>query len=200
MVRVMSCERYWREGALLADRGEPDPHRETCEVCRREHEAREQIIRALPLVGSEAAGDPAWQARVWSRIAQLEAPRSRPARSWWYWGGGAVALGTAMLLWWMGGRREMPRGAAPMIELIPGGTMRSASLDSPSPGDRVRLSAHPGEEARIYRAGRLVLRCAPGQAQRGPHHELTDAPPETVKTPLDRLAEAFPGSELVNDD
>jgi DNA polymerase-3 subunit gamma/tau len=30
--------------------------------------------------------------------------------------------------------------------------------------------------------------------------ELTDAPPESVKTPLDRLAEAFPGSELINDD
>ncbi len=29
--------------------------------------------------------------------------------------------------------------------------------------------------------------------------DLTDAPPESVKTPIDRLAEAFPGSELVND-
>ena len=30
--------------------------------------------------------------------------------------------------------------------------------------------------------------------------ELTDAPPETVLTPIDRLAQAFPGSELVADD
>jgi DNA polymerase-3 subunit gamma/tau len=30
--------------------------------------------------------------------------------------------------------------------------------------------------------------------------ELTDAPPEAVKTPIERLAEAFPGSELVDDD
>jgi DNA polymerase III subunit gamma/tau len=30
-------------------------------------------------------------------------------------------------------------------------------------------------------------------------HDLIDAPPETVKTPIDRLAEAFPGSELVDD-
>jgi DNA polymerase-3 subunit gamma/tau len=29
--------------------------------------------------------------------------------------------------------------------------------------------------------------------------DLVDAPPETVKTPVDRLAEAFPGSELVDD-
>jgi len=31
-------------------------------------------------------------------------------------------------------------------------------------------------------------------------HDLTDAPPASVKTPIDRLAEAFPGSELITDD
>jgi DNA polymerase-3 subunit gamma/tau len=29
--------------------------------------------------------------------------------------------------------------------------------------------------------------------------ELTDAPPEAVRTPIDRLAEAFPGSEFVSE-
>ena len=29
--------------------------------------------------------------------------------------------------------------------------------------------------------------------------DLVDAPPDTVKTPIDRLAEAFPGSELVDE-
>ena len=29
--------------------------------------------------------------------------------------------------------------------------------------------------------------------------DLTDAPPETVRTPIDRLAEAFPGSEFVTE-
>ena len=29
--------------------------------------------------------------------------------------------------------------------------------------------------------------------------DLIDAPPEAVKTPVDRLAEAFPGSELIDD-
>jgi hypothetical protein len=29
--------------------------------------------------------------------------------------------------------------------------------------------------------------------------DLVDAPPEAVKTPIDRLAEAFPGSEMVDD-
>ena len=31
-------------------------------------------------------------------------------------------------------------------------------------------------------------------------NDLTDVPPESVKTPIDRLAEAFPGSELIVDD
>jgi DNA polymerase-3 subunit gamma/tau len=29
--------------------------------------------------------------------------------------------------------------------------------------------------------------------------DLIDAPPESVKTPIDRLAEAFPGSELIEE-
>ena len=39
-----------------------------------------------------------------------------------------------------------------------------------------------------------------GDAARDALSELTDAPPDSVKTPIDRLAEAFPGSELMNDD
>ena len=29
--------------------------------------------------------------------------------------------------------------------------------------------------------------------------DLVDAPPESVKSPIDRLAEAFPGSELIEE-
>ena len=29
--------------------------------------------------------------------------------------------------------------------------------------------------------------------------DLTDAPPESVKSPIERLAEAFPGSELIEE-
>jgi DNA polymerase III subunit gamma/tau len=29
--------------------------------------------------------------------------------------------------------------------------------------------------------------------------DLVDAPPESVKSPIERLAEAFPGSELIED-
>jgi DNA polymerase-3 subunit gamma/tau len=30
-------------------------------------------------------------------------------------------------------------------------------------------------------------------------HDLTDAPPDTVVSPIDRLAQAFPGSELIDE-
>ncbi len=30
--------------------------------------------------------------------------------------------------------------------------------------------------------------------------DLTDAPPESVRTPLDHLTEAFPGSQFITDD
>ena len=29
--------------------------------------------------------------------------------------------------------------------------------------------------------------------------DLTDAPPDSVKSPIERLAEAFPGSELIEE-
>jgi len=44
-------------GILLVECGDPDPHRDTCVVCRREHKAREELIRELPLVGGTTATD-----------------------------------------------------------------------------------------------------------------------------------------------
>lgn len=159
----MSCEHYWREGVRLVERGEADPHREDCQVCRREHAMRERITRALSLVGSDAAGDQAWQAEVWRRIARLEAPRSKP----WRWWGGAVAFCAILLFWRMSDWRQAPPQELPMIEILPAEKMRSTSLGSPMPGDRVRLSVQAGQEARIYRAGLLLLRCPSGQGRPG---------------------------------
>ena len=56
------------------------------------------------------------------------------------------------------------------------------------------------------RSGRRQLTAAPSRAADLPDSDdevdlddLVDAPPETVKTPIDRLAEAFPGSELIDE-
>jgi len=158
----MTCEHYWRDGILLVERGEPDLHRATCVVCRCEHEVREALIRALPLVGGTTAGDPSWEARVWSRIARLEAPR---AHRWWRFGGGFATACAIVLMWWTLGRRDPPEDTRPHIEVVPGEVaMRSTS---PRMGDRVRITVKPTDEARVYRADALVLRCPVGAAGRG---------------------------------
>lgn len=169
----MTCERYWREGILLVEQGRPDPHRETCLDCRREHEARRELVRAFALVGASAGRDPRWQARVWRQIANDEAPQ----RTWGPWAGALAAAAALLLFVWTQGllaRDTAPGEAAdrPRYEIIPSKTVvRSGSL---SLGDRVRFSVGVGHEARIYRAEALVLRCtaaAPGCARSG--HGLT---------------------------
>jgi hypothetical protein len=185
----MTCKRYWREGVVLAERNEPDPHRDTCIDCRREHEARDQLVRALPTVGAEAraaaAGDSQWQARVWQQIAH-EAVRPVRTPAWRFWislAGPLVAACAAAVLWWMlrspgpndddrtalalsEGHRalrcETPcetlhTGELSKVEIFAGPvTMRSSSARV---GDRVRITARPGDDIRVYRADRLVLRC-----------------------------------------
>jgi hypothetical protein len=152
----MSCEHYWRDGILLVERDEPDPHRDGCVVCRREHKAREELVHALPLIGARSAGDPAWEARVWSRIARLELRR---ARRRWVLAGSATAC-AAIAMYLMIGDRDRLDETRPRIEVVPGEVaMRSAS---PRVGDRVRIAVKPTAEVRVYRAARLVLRCPAG--------------------------------------
>src|SRR5687768_11958929 len=91
----MTCDRYWRDGVLLAERGEPDPHLATCLECRRAHEGREELLQALPLVAAEP-GPPHWEARVWRAIAQ-ESPRRVPR--WWGVTGAVAAACTLIAVW-----------------------------------------------------------------------------------------------------
>jgi hypothetical protein len=153
----MSCEYYWRKGVLLAEREDPDPHLGGCMDCLREHRRREEMLRALPLVGASVAGDPTWEAKVWSRIAR-EAPGA--ARLRWYWSG-LLATAVAALLLSVVDRGKPPErpeqlAALPEIELISGGIMRSVS---PSPGDTMRAAVSDRQELRVYRDGQLLVRC-----------------------------------------
>jgi len=169
----MTCERYWRDGILEVERGEHDAHRDGCDDCRRAHQARDRIVRALPRVGAATTGDPGWQTQVWSRIARAETSRVR--RSHWLGGGlaaaCAIALVCAIVIRRPAGDQLAQRAAAPgprpRIEIVSGRlAMRSTSARV---GDRVRIAVLPGGEVRLYRAGQLVLRCpawrrAPGCA------------------------------------
>jgi hypothetical protein len=154
----MKCQHYWRDGILRVERGEADPHRDTCADCRRAHEEREALIRALPQAAAMSTADPAWNARVRSPIAGDEASRAR--RSTWL-GAGVVAACAAMLLLPVLYCGDAPisivAGERPRIEIVTGPlAMRSTSARV---GDRVRVSVPVGHEVRVYRAERLVLRC-----------------------------------------
>jgi hypothetical protein len=160
----MICERYWQDGILEVERGEHDPHRDTCRDCRRAHEARAELIKALPRVGASCSGDPSWQTQVWSRITREETKRAR--RSYWLAGGLAAACALAVV-WLLAMHRETGSsslqmasagsGDRPRIDIMSGTlALRSTSARV---GDRVRISVPHGGEVRIYRADRLVLRC-----------------------------------------
>jgi hypothetical protein len=159
----MRCERYWRDGILLVEQGRPDPHRESCLDCRREHEARGELVRAFKVVGARG-GDPWWQARVWRGIADGDA-RTTPwfKQPWVAWASTAAAV--CMLIafvssQWLPGRDEgevAGDGRQPSFEIIPSAVaMRTTSAVI---GDRVRIWVRATQEARIYRAEELLLRC-----------------------------------------
>ena len=155
----MSCERYWRDGVLLVEQGRPDPHRENCQDCRREHESRAELVLAFQLVGA-GGGDPRWQARVWRQIAQREVPASR---IWVAWVSAFAAACVLVLFVSTQGLlrrddRSVPdHDTRPRFDIVPSGVaMRSASGGI---GDRVRIWVGLDQEARIYRAEKLLLRC-----------------------------------------
>jgi hypothetical protein len=166
----MTCERYWRDGIALVERGEPDPHRASCEDCRRAHAARNELVHALPLIGQHAEGDPHWQAHVWRRIDR----RASPSVVSRYVIGALAAAAVTTAFWLLVGNREerghgevavAPADKLPRIEIISGPVaMRSTSARV---GDRVRISAKPDDEIRVYRAEQLMLRCSARQASAG---------------------------------
>jgi len=152
----MTCERYWRDGIVLVERGLDDPHRDGCEDCRRAHVSRQELIEALPLIGAGLTGDPDWQAKVWQRIDGEHAP----APSRWRWQlAGALAAACAVVLWIGVGRgRVPPSDVRPRTEVIPGDVaMRSGS--NAVVGDRLRVTVGEVHDVWIYRGDQLVLQC-----------------------------------------
>jgi len=63
----------------------------------------------------------------------------------------------------------------------------SADIDSRGSADAEQVQADPTPAPELQHEGDIDL------------DELVDAPPESVKTPINRLAEAFPGSELIEE-
>jgi hypothetical protein len=167
------CEHYWREGVLLVERGRPDPHRDDCLDCRREHEARGALVRALQQVGA-GAGDPRWQAKVWARIDRARAARTSSRPVWLPWASALAAACVLVVFVRAGGllHREREDGAAEVavkVDIAPGEQLRAHRADhaadssrsrSAAIGDHVRAWIAPRQEARLYRGEALLARCA----------------------------------------
>jgi hypothetical protein len=154
----MTCERYWREGIVLVERGLDDPHRVGCADCTRAHASRQELVEALPLIGAGHTGDPRWQAKVWRRIDEERAH----ARWRWRWPlAGALAVACVAALWIGLGRGD----PGPRIDIIAQGEpmrSRSAHVD-----DRLRVTVGETYDVWIYRAGEIVLRCHARQVSNG---------------------------------
>jgi DNA polymerase-3 subunit gamma/tau len=107
-------------------------------------------------------------------------------------------------------------GAPVSIAFIAGGstvsTKRPDRSAAPAPRRDTEPSSTPDapRESAMERATRAAATEAEPDPEPAPYvpddddeidlTELTDAPPEAVKTPIERLADAFPGSELIADE
>ena len=111
-------------------------------------------------------------------------------------------------------------GATVGDESRPAPSQPASARPAPEPADRSAASSpgsesSPGPTSASANPAPATPRAAPASEPEPEHdpepyvpeadedvdlHELTDAPPESVKTPIDRLADAFPGSELMTDD
>jgi len=155
----MTCERYWREGIVLVERGLDDPHRDGCADCTCAHASRQELVEALPLIGAGYTGDPRWQAEVWRRI---DGKRTNAPWRWRWQFAGALTVACAIALWIGLGRRG---DARPRFDTIPGATgMRSHAAhaaDASQVDDHRRFTVGETSEVWFYRAERLVLRCRP---------------------------------------
>jgi hypothetical protein len=149
----MICERYWREGIVLFERGLDDPHRDGCEDCTRAHASRHELIEALPLIGAGYTGDSHWQAKVWQRI-----DGERPHAPWrWRWQLAGTLAAACIVALWIGRGRTPAGDVRPRVEIIERDVARrslGAHVD-----DRLRVTVGESADVWIYRAGRLVESC-----------------------------------------
>jgi hypothetical protein len=151
----MICERYWREGIVLVERGLDDPHRDGCEDCARAHASRQELIDALPLIGMGVTDDPHWQTRVWQVID------GKPAGAPWRWRwqlGGALAA-AAVLALWIGLDRAGPGDVRPHVAIIETGPPRRSEGGAAHVDDLLQVFAGEASDVWIYREDHLELRC-----------------------------------------
>jgi DNA polymerase-3 subunit gamma/tau len=153
------------------------------------------IVRALYSAGSFVgqSADASWQFSVPNEAHGGKCDEHRPAVE----AALAAVVGAPVTIEFVVGGRSLDDPGGPPPDPTPGGVPRPAPRSGPSGRERAAMAAaavsdepdEPEVEAYVPEADEDVDLAA-----------LTDAPPESVKTPIDRLAEAFPGSELMTDE
>jgi hypothetical protein len=197
----MICERYWREGIVLVERGTDDPHRDGCEDCARAHASRQELIEALPLIGIDVTGDPHWQTKVWRIID------GKPARAPWRWRwqlAGALAA-AAVLALWIGLDRARIQDERPHVATIETGPPRRGS--GAHAGDLLRVSVGETSDVWIYREDRLIMQCraheTSAHCRPDPHGMIVErvlSPPGEYRVIIIMAPFALPPSGKLDDD
>lgn len=158
----MTCEHYERVGALRAERGEADPHRDTCEACTTEHAMRRAIIAALPLVDADAIGDPNWQQGVWRAIERDEAARrAQPVGARWFVGSAFASACVLLAVSWIVIVRD-PHIQTSTVDWVARRQTRGERSRIGHVGDSVHVQAASSADVRVYRENEMIRWCAPG--------------------------------------
>ena len=158
------CELFEDEGVLKLERGVPlESHFDECADCLDARRAYDYLIRELGRLDAETEPSPAWQAGVWSRLAE---ERDRPTRQWsrWLMPAGAIAAAAALIVAvWLG---RTPEALSLTAEVHAGRTPVQRGADAHR-GDELRVSAtiagQPHAHLRVYfNDSELVADCVAG--------------------------------------
>src|SRR5262249_21002113 len=153
---AMTCERFWRGGVVLFERGEEDPHRDDCVDCQQAHAACLDMIGGMPMGGDDVGGGPLWKAEGRGAMDAREA-KSRWWRWSWWLNGAFAGAAAIVLVWLLVGRKPEPDEVIYGISTTSGTvTRRSGHVSddqlrigmpmSRNVEDSVKVTVHPDEE------------------------------------------------------
>lgn len=160
-------------------RAKCEQHREAIELALSQHMGSTVVVTLVANTGGDGGG---------SARPDNPPPPSEPGQP-----SPAPAPATAP-------NRERPSGESPSTQTAIGSAGANLRVVSDAVSGRAiaEQARQAGPEPDPDEANIPVLAALPDDDEVD-LDDLVDAPPESVKTPIDRLADAFPGSELVDD-
>jgi hypothetical protein len=170
---VTACDRFEAEGLVRFVAGEPlDTHAESCPDCQAGLARYQKVAEALRQDKEAYAPPGDWEAKVWARLATVQAARVRPRWPALLGLGAAFAGLATFFVISTGGpdalvlTSQLERGGGPVVR---GGAARQEEVQSAAPGDVLSLVAKVPRgklgDLRVYRGtNELVFQCAKSPA------------------------------------